>query len=108
METFYINLKCKREGTYTSSVGDASNKRSTIKNLCKVEIKASMDINDRKWWISIIASNQNHELSPNKSRHFAIYKCISADTKRRLLINDNVDVQVNNSIKAYIIEVRGL
>ena len=47
-ETSYINLKCNREGTYSSSVDDASKKRSTIKNSCEAEIKASMDITDRK------------------------------------------------------------
>ena len=30
-ETSYINLKCNREGTYNSSVDDASKKRLTIK-----------------------------------------------------------------------------
>jgi hypothetical protein len=32
-ETSYINLKCNREGTYSSSVDDASKKRSTIKKI---------------------------------------------------------------------------
>ena len=48
-KTSYINLNCNREGTYMSSVDDVSKKRSTIKNSCETWIKASMDINDRKW-----------------------------------------------------------
>ena len=47
-ETSYINLKCNREGTYNSSVDDASKKRLTIKNSCEVGIKASMDSTDKK------------------------------------------------------------
>jgi hypothetical protein len=50
-KTSYINLKCNREGTYNSSVDDASKKRSTIKNSCEARIKASMDSTDRKWRI---------------------------------------------------------
>ena len=73
-EISYINLKCNRERNYMSSVDDTSKKRSTIKNSCKTGIKASMDINDRKWQILTFANNHNHELSPNKARHFAIYK----------------------------------
>ena len=106
-ETSYINLKCNREGTYTSSVDDASKKRSTIKNSCEAGIKASMDITDRKWRILAFIKNHNYELSSNKSRHFATFKCISTYTKRRLLINDNAGVRVNNSIKSSIVEVGG-
>ena len=50
-ETSYIHLKYNREGTYSSSIDDASKKRSTIKNSCEAGIKASMDIIDRKWRI---------------------------------------------------------
>jgi hypothetical protein len=105
-ETSYINLKCNR-GTYNSSVDDASKKRSTIKNSCEAGIKASMDITDRKWRILAFIENHNYELSPNKSRHFATFRRISTDTKRRLLINDNAGVRVNNSIKSSIVEVGG-
>ena len=63
-ETSYINLKCNREGTYMSLVDDAFKKRSTIKNLCEAGIKASMNINDWKWWILAFTNNHNHELSP--------------------------------------------
>ena len=48
-KTSYINLKCNRERIYSSSVDDASKKRSTIKNSCEAGIKASMDSTDRKW-----------------------------------------------------------
>ena len=47
-ETSYINLKCNREGRYSSLVDDASKKMSTIKNSCETGIKVSMDITDRK------------------------------------------------------------
>ena len=76
-ETSYINLKYNREGTYSSSVDDASKKRSTIKNLCKAEIEASMDITDWKWRILGFIENHNHDLSPSKSRHFATFRHIS-------------------------------
>ena len=38
-EISYINLKCNREGRYSSLVHDAAKKRSTIKNLCEAGIK---------------------------------------------------------------------
>ena len=66
-----------------------------------------MDITDRKWRILSFIENHNHDLSPSKSRHFATFRHISTDTKRRLLINDNVGVRVNNSIKSSIIEAGG-
>ena len=47
-ETSYINLKCNREGTYNSSVDDASKKRLTIKNSCEAGIKVWMDNTNRK------------------------------------------------------------
>ena len=47
-KTSYINLKCNREKRYSSLADDGSKKRLTIKNLCEVGIKASMDITDRK------------------------------------------------------------
>jgi hypothetical protein len=72
-ETSYINLKCNREGTYSSSIDDASKKRSTIKNLCEAGIKASMDSTDHKWRILGFIENHNHDLSPSKSRHFAAF-----------------------------------
>jgi hypothetical protein len=72
-ETSYINLKCNQEGTYSSSVDDASKKRSTIKNSCEAGIKASMDSTDRKWRILGFIENHNHDLSPSKSRHFAAF-----------------------------------
>uniref|UniRef100_A0A2N9IFI6 Protein FAR1-RELATED SEQUENCE n=1 Tax=Fagus sylvatica TaxID=28930 RepID=A0A2N9IFI6_FAGSY len=88
-ETSYVNLKCNREGKYSSSVDDPSKKRSTIKNACEAGIKASMDITDKKWRILSFIEDHNHELSPSKSRHFAAFRHISTDTRRRLLINDN-------------------
>ena len=103
-ETSYINLKCNQEGTYNSLVDDASKKRSTIKNSCEAGIKVSMDSTDKKWRILGFIKNHNHDLSPNKSRHFATFSRISTDTKRRLLINDNTGVRVNSSIKSFIIE----
>ena len=96
-ETSYINLKCNREGTYNSSVDDASKKRLTIKNSCEVGIKASMDSTDQKWRIVGFIENHNHELRPNKSRRFATFRCISTNTKMRLLINDNTGVKVNSN-----------
>uniref|UniRef100_A0A2N9IDU1 Protein FAR1-RELATED SEQUENCE n=1 Tax=Fagus sylvatica TaxID=28930 RepID=A0A2N9IDU1_FAGSY len=107
LKTSYINLKCNREGTYNSSVDDASKKRSTIKNSCEAGMKASMDSTDRKWRILGFIENHNHDLSPNKSRHFATFRRISTDTKCRLLINDNAGVRVNSSIKSSIVEAGG-
>ncbi len=66
-----------------------------------------MDITDRKWRILGSIENHNHDLSPSKSRHFAAFLHISTDTRRRLLINDNVGVRVNSSIKSTIVEVGG-
>uniref|UniRef100_A0A2N9IDE2 Protein FAR1-RELATED SEQUENCE n=1 Tax=Fagus sylvatica TaxID=28930 RepID=A0A2N9IDE2_FAGSY len=106
-ETSYVNLKCNREGKYSSSVDDPSKKRSTIKNACEAGIKASMDITDKKWRILSFIEDHNHELSPSKSRHFAAFRHISTDTRRRLLINDNAGVRINSSIKASVVEAGG-
>jgi hypothetical protein len=103
-ETSYVNLKCNREGRYSSSVDDPSKKRSIIKNACEAGIKASMDITDKKWRILSFIKDHNHELSPSKSRHFAAFRHISTDTRRRLLINDNAGVRINSSIKASVVE----
>uniref|UniRef100_A0A2N9F599 MULE transposase domain-containing protein n=1 Tax=Fagus sylvatica TaxID=28930 RepID=A0A2N9F599_FAGSY len=65
-ETSYVNLKCNREGKYSSSVDD-----------------------------------------PSKKRHFAAFRHISTDTRRRLLINDNAGVRINSSIKASVVEAGG-
>ena len=70
-------------------------------------MKASMDSTDRKWRILGFIENHNHDLSPNKSMHFATFRRISTDTKCRLLINDNAGVRVNNSIKSSIVEAGG-
>ena len=51
--------------------------------------------------------NHNHDLSPNKSRHFATFRRINTDTRRRLLINDNAGARVNSSIKSFIVEAGG-
>jgi hypothetical protein len=82
IETSYINLKCNREGTYSSSVDDAFKKKSTIKNSCEAGIKTSMDSTDQKWRILGFIENHNHDLSPNKSRYFATFRHISTDTRR--------------------------
>uniref|UniRef100_A0A2N9EVK8 Protein FAR1-RELATED SEQUENCE n=1 Tax=Fagus sylvatica TaxID=28930 RepID=A0A2N9EVK8_FAGSY len=66
-----------------------------------------MDITDQKWRILSFIENHNHDLSPSKSRHFAAFRHISTDTRRRLLINDNADVRVNSSIKFSIVEAGG-
>jgi zinc finger SWIM domain-containing protein 3 len=106
-ETSYINLKCNREGRYSSLVDDPSKKRSTIKNACEARIKASMDVTDKKWRILSFIEEHNHDLSPSKSRHFAAFRHISTDTRRKLLINDNAGVRINSSIKASIVEAGG-
>jgi hypothetical protein len=80
-ETSYINLKCNQEGTCSSSVDNASKKRSTIKNSCEAGIKVSMDSTDRKWRILGFIENRNHDLSLSKSRHFAVFRHISMDTR---------------------------
>ena len=51
--------------------------------------------------------NHNHDLSPSKSRHFAAFQHISTNIRKRLLINDNAGVRVNNSIKSSIVEAGG-
>ena len=72
-EISYINLKCNREGTYSSLIDDASKKRSTIKNSCEAGIKVLMDSIDQKWRILGFIENHNHDLNPSKSRHFATF-----------------------------------
>ena len=106
-ETSYINLKCNREGRYSSLIDDASKKKATIKHSCEAGIKASMDITDRKWRILSFIENHNHDLSPSKSMHFAAFRHIRTDTRRRLLINNNTGVRINSSIKSVIVEVGG-
>uniref|UniRef100_A0A2N9FU91 Protein FAR1-RELATED SEQUENCE n=1 Tax=Fagus sylvatica TaxID=28930 RepID=A0A2N9FU91_FAGSY len=96
-----------QQGRYSSSVDDPSKKRSTIKNACEAGIKASMDITDKKWRILSFIEDHNHDLSPSKSRHFAAFRHISTDTRRRLLINDNAGVRINSSIKASVVEAGG-
>jgi hypothetical protein len=66
-----------------------------------------MDITDKKWRILSFIEDHNHDLSPSKSRHFAAFRHISTDTKRRLLINDNAGVRINSSIKASVVEAGG-
>jgi zinc finger SWIM domain-containing protein 3 len=66
-----------------------------------------MDSTNRKWRILGFIENHNHNLSPNKSRHFVTFRHISTDTKRRLLINGNAGVRVNSSIKSSIVEAGG-
>jgi hypothetical protein len=66
-----------------------------------------MDSTDRKWRILGFIENYNHDLSLSKSRHFVAYQDISMNTRRRLLINDNAGVRVNNSIKSFIVKVGG-
>uniref|UniRef100_A0A2N9IBT1 Protein FAR1-RELATED SEQUENCE n=1 Tax=Fagus sylvatica TaxID=28930 RepID=A0A2N9IBT1_FAGSY len=39
--------------------------------------------------------------------HFAAFRHISTDTRRRLLINDNAGVRINSSIKASVVEAGG-
>jgi hypothetical protein len=51
--------------------------------------------------------NHNHDLSPSKSRHFATFRHISTNTRKRLLINDKSGVMVNSSIKSAIVEAGG-
>uniref|UniRef100_A0A2N9IZA1 Protein FAR1-RELATED SEQUENCE n=1 Tax=Fagus sylvatica TaxID=28930 RepID=A0A2N9IZA1_FAGSY len=80
-ETSYVNLKCNREGRYSSLVDDPSKKRSTIKNACEAGIKASMDITDKKWRILSFIEDHNHDLSPS--------------------------VRINSSIKASVVEAGG-
>uniref|UniRef100_A0A2N9GNY8 Uncharacterized protein n=1 Tax=Fagus sylvatica TaxID=28930 RepID=A0A2N9GNY8_FAGSY len=99
--------QCNREGRYSSLVDDASKKRATIKNSCEAGIKVSMDITDWKWRILSFIENHNHDLSSSNSRHFAAFRHISTDTRRRLLINDNAGVRVNSSIKSAIVEAGG-
>uniref|UniRef100_A0A2N9HYV6 Protein FAR1-RELATED SEQUENCE n=1 Tax=Fagus sylvatica TaxID=28930 RepID=A0A2N9HYV6_FAGSY len=96
----------EREDTVVR-IDDPSKKRSTIKNACEAGIKASMDITDKKWRILSFIEDHNHELSPSKSRHFAAFRHISTDTRRRLLINDNAGVRINSSIKASVVEAGG-
>ena len=66
-----------------------------------------MDITDHKWRILSFIESHNHDLSPSKSRHFAAFRYISTNTRRRLLINDNAGVRINSSIKASIFEAGG-
>jgi hypothetical protein len=66
-----------------------------------------MDSTDWKWRILGFIENHNHDLSPSKSRHFATFRHISTDTRRRLLINDNTGVRINSSIKSSIVEAGG-
>uniref|UniRef100_A0A2N9HSR9 Protein FAR1-RELATED SEQUENCE n=1 Tax=Fagus sylvatica TaxID=28930 RepID=A0A2N9HSR9_FAGSY len=90
-----------------TSVDDASKKRSTIKNSCEAGIKVSMDSTDRKLRILGFIENHNHDLSLSKSRHFAAFQHISTNIRKKLLINDNAGVRVNNSIKSSIVEAGG-
>ena len=66
-----------------------------------------MDITDKKWRILSFIEDHNHDLSPSKSKHFAAFRHISTDTRRRLLINDNAGVRINSSIKASVVEAGG-
>uniref|UniRef100_A0A2N9F1B9 SWIM-type domain-containing protein n=1 Tax=Fagus sylvatica TaxID=28930 RepID=A0A2N9F1B9_FAGSY len=47
------------------------------------------------------------EVTEFYKKHFATFRRISTDTRRRLLINDNAGVRVNSSIKSSIVEAGG-
>ncbi|XP_071734144.1 protein FAR1-RELATED SEQUENCE 8-like [Rutidosis leptorrhynchoides] len=88
----YYALGCHKGGVYESKA-EPSKQSKSCKTDCPAKISVIVDY-DGTCTISCVSLEQNHALSPRKSRFQRSHKKIDSYSKRRLELNDSVGISL--------------
>ncbi|CAL5330111.1 unnamed protein product [Camellia sinensis] len=73
---------------------------------CKARVRGSVQ-KDGRYKLTTVNLEHNHDLIPTDSHHFAMNKKILTPAKRRLEINDQVEIGVSSNFHSMVIEAGG-
>ena len=83
----WISLGCARHGNIkTTSSSTYNNPKPTTKTGCKAHLNANLV--ETKWFVTTVAIDHNHALSPGKVRYFRCNRKLDDFVKRKLDVND--------------------
>lgn len=105
-EVRYVTVTCQREGKSRRSSSKPVYLQPEQKTNCRARVSAAL-CPDRKWVISSVVLEHNHELSPNKSMFYRCKRVKQPGGKRRLEPNDKTNIQMNRSFYSSVVEAGG-
>ncbi|XP_022868809.1 protein FAR1-RELATED SEQUENCE 5-like [Olea europaea var. sylvestris] len=102
----YITLTYSREGKRSNTTVGSLRPQATILIGCKARLTASADSHG-VWKINTVNLKHNHRTSPTKSRMYCCNRELSAQVKRRLEVNDIVEIPLHKSYNSVVVEAGG-
>ncbi|XP_031262520.1 protein FAR1-RELATED SEQUENCE 5-like isoform X2 [Pistacia vera] len=103
-ELIYANLTCSCGGKWNGNSRNAFKTQSLTKTYCKARSTASRRP-DGKWQIVSIIFDHNHELSSlGKTRYFKSNRTIQPNLKRKLEVNDRIEIRPNKNFNSLVVE----
>ncbi|XP_052198814.1 protein FAR1-RELATED SEQUENCE 6-like isoform X2 [Diospyros lotus] len=101
----YYSLACAKVGKYVSKAKNSYNPRPSMKTACKAKINVSVS-SERKFTITRVYLDHNHQLSPGKSRFFKRNKNKDSSVKRKREENEQTEVPLCKN-SHFIVEAGG-
>ncbi|KAK0580192.1 hypothetical protein LWI29_037745 [Acer saccharum] len=106
-ELKFVSFSCARNGVSKSNPVNAFKLQPMTKTGCKARLGASV-CPDRKWRITSIIFEHNHELNtPGKVRYFKGNRIMKSFTKRKLEVGDRAGIRLNKNFNSFVVEVGG-
>uniref|UniRef100_A0A5B7A3Y2 Protein FAR1-RELATED SEQUENCE n=1 Tax=Davidia involucrata TaxID=16924 RepID=A0A5B7A3Y2_DAVIN len=102
-ELKYITFTCSRAGKSRGKPKNRFRPHPITKTECPARIRAIL-IDDGTWQVNSLEKEHNHELSPGKTQFFRCNRLMKPYVRRKLEMNDRVDIRIDKSYNACVVE----
>ncbi|KAL6579632.1 hypothetical protein OROMI_007656 [Orobanche minor] len=101
-----VIYSCARQGFSSSKSINPMKPRPTARSGCKARIRISMGASGR-FTLTQVELDQNHDLSPTKSRFHKCNRALTTAAKRRIEVDDRAGIRMNKTFNAISVESGG-
>ncbi|KAL3530236.1 hypothetical protein ACH5RR_009558 [Cinchona calisaya] len=102
----YFSLGCSKNDKTASTSKYSFYPRPSTKTNCNAKINVAIQY-DGMLVITRVYLDHNHNLNPEKSRHFRCNKVLDSCTKRKLVLNDEASISLSKCFYSCVVEAGG-
>ena len=103
----YFTLACNRQGKARYSSKNTFKPNPSARMDCPAKINFVLHGPDKKYCLSSLTLEHNHDLSPGKARFLRCHKKLDLSAKRRLQLNDRAGIRVNKNFSSLVVQAGG-
>ncbi|KAK8951917.1 Protein FAR-RED IMPAIRED RESPONSE 1 [Platanthera zijinensis] len=102
----YITIGCGRFVKSNISSQKVLNPHPITKTLCRAKLLVKR-LEDNRWIVTSFSDEQNHVLSPEKSRNYRCNLKLTVVAKRKLELNDAAGIRMNKNFNVLMAKANG-